>query len=59
MKAFQQAFINNFSSTHCLDRNCNGGGILLFVREDITSKLLSIAGDLTEPFFLEINLHIK
>ena len=52
-------FRNGFSSTHGLDRNCNGGDFLLYVREDILSKLLSIGGDLTEAFFVEINLHNK
>ena len=42
-----------------LDHNCNGGGILLYIREDIPSKLLSIERNLTEAFFVEINLHNK
>ena len=54
-----QFFMNGFSSPHRLDRNCNGGGILLYIREDIPSKLLSIERDLTEAFFVEINLHNK
>ena len=52
-------FMNDFSSPHCLDRNCNGGGVLLYIREDIPSKLLSIEGYLTEPFFVKINLYSK
>ena len=47
-----QFFMNGFSSPHRLDRNCNGGGILLYIREDIPSKLLSIERDLTKEFFL-------
>ena len=54
-----QFFMKGFSSPHRLDRNCNGGGILLYIREDIPSKLLSIERDLTEAFFVEINLHNK
>ena len=54
-----QFFMNGFSSPHRLDRNCNGGCILLYIRQDIPSKLLSIEGDLTEVFFVEINLHSK
>ena len=54
-----QLFINDSSSPHRLDRNCNSGGILLYIREDIPSKLLSIERDLTEDFFVEINLHNK
>ena len=54
-----QFFMNGFSNPHSLDRNCNGGGILLYIREDIPSKLLSVEGNLTEAFFVEINLHNK
>ena len=54
-----QFFINGFSRPHRLDHKCNGGGILLYIGEDIPSKPLSIEGDLTEAFFLEINLHNK
>ena len=54
-----QFFIKGFSSPHHLDRNCNGGGILLYFREDIPPKLLSIERDLNEAFFVEINLHNK
>ena len=49
-----QFFINGFSSPHRLDRNCNGGGTLLYVREDIPSKPLSIERDLTEAFFVVV-----
>ena len=53
-----QFFMNGFSCPHRLDRNCSGGGgILLYIRQDIPSKLLSIERDLTEAFFVEINLH--
>ena len=54
-----QLFMNGFSSPHGFARNCNGGGILLYIREDIPSKLLSIEGDLTEAFLVEINLYNK
>ena len=30
-----------FSLPYRLDRNCNGGGVMIFVREDIPSKLLT------------------
>ena len=46
--------MNGFSSPHRLDHNCNGGGILLYIREDIPSKLLSIERDLTEAFLLKL-----
>ena len=49
-----QFFMNGFSSPHCLDRNYNGGGILLYIRGDIPSKLLLIERDLTEAFLLKL-----
>ena len=49
-----QFFMKGFSSPHRLDRNCNGGGILLYIREDIPSKLLSIERNLTEAFLLKL-----
>ena len=41
-----------------LDLNRNGGGILLYIREDIPSKLLTIE-HIIEAFFIEINLREK
>ena len=41
------------------DCNINGGGIMLYVREDITTKLLSHDFPGVESFFVEINLHKK
>ena len=32
-------FIDGFSTPYRLDRNSNGGGLMLFVREDISSNL--------------------
>ena len=37
-----QFFINGFSCTFRLDRDRNVGGILLYIRGDIPSKLLAI-----------------
>ena len=54
-----QFFMKGFSSLHRLDRNCNGGGILLYIRKNIPSKLVSIEKDLTEVFFVEIDLRNK
>ena len=42
-----------------VDRNTNWGGIVLFVREDIPSKLLSLKNSPTEAFLIEINLRKK
>ena len=47
-----QFFMKGFSSPHCLDRNCSGDGILLYIREDIPSKFLSIERNMSEALFL-------
>ena len=41
-----------------LDRNQNRGGIIIYVREDITSEILTKhkSPDDIEPLFVEINL---
>ena len=41
------------------DRNINGSEIMLYVREDIPTKLLSHDFPDVESFFVEINLHKK
>ena len=46
-----QFFMNGFSSPFRLDRDRNGGGILLYIREDIPSKLLAIE-NIIETFFV-------
>ena len=45
-------------TTYRLDRNSNGGGILLYVREDIPSTLLNTKL-LIEGFCIEINIRKK
>ena len=50
--------IDGYSVPFRLNRNENGGGILLYVRDDIPSKLLSMNSNI-EGFFVEINLHNK
>ena len=44
---------------YTVDRNGNGGTIMLFVREDILSKLLSVENSPTAAFFVERNLRKK
>ena len=39
-----------------LDRNEHGGGILVYVREDIPSKLIPMQNSLIEGLFIELNL---
>ena len=48
--------IKGFSYPYRLDRNCLGGGLMLFVREDIPSNLLTTEDKPTEGFYVELNL---
>ena len=50
-----QFLIDGYSVPFRFDRNKNGGGILLYIRQDIPSKLLSTYQDI-EGFSVEINL---
>ena len=55
-----QFLIDGFSPPYWLDRHANGGGIMLYVREDIPSKLLPNNQDSEiENIFVEINLRSK
>ena len=51
--------LNGYSTPFRLDRNAHGGGIPLYVREDIPPKLLLVKENLIEGFFVEINLRSK
>ena len=51
-----QFFLEGFSTPYRLDRDSNGGGILLYVREDILPNLIAIENKPTESFFVELNL---
>ena len=53
-----QFLMDGYRDPFSLDRNENGGGILLYVREDISSKLLSFSSNI-EGFFVEITLSNK
>ena len=57
MKVFlpDQFLSDGYSIPFCFNRNGNGGDIWLYIREDISSKLLSLNKDV-EGFFVEINL---
>ena len=50
-----QFLLDGYNVSFRSDRDGNGGGILLFTREDIPSKLLPMNNN-TEGFFVEINL---
>ena len=54
----QQFFMEGFSPPFRLDRNANGGGVLIYVREDITCKELRDHSPQMniEGIFLELNL---
>ena len=54
-----QFLLNGYCTPFRLDRNAHGGSILLYVREDIPSKLLHVEENLIEGFFVEINLRNK
>ena len=56
-----QFCIEGFTAPYRLDRNKNGGGIILYIREDIPSKYLSEykMKDGIENMFIEINLRSK
>ena len=49
--------IGGFSKPYRLDGDSLGGGILLYVREDIPSTLLEVETKPIEGFYVEINLH--
>ena len=50
----KQFLILGFHSPFRFDRNKPGGGILLYVREDIPAKVLSHEFPTAESFFVEI-----
>ena len=56
-----QFMIDGFSKPYRLDRCSNGGGILIYVRNDINSRLItkSKVSDKIECLFIEIILRKK
>ena len=52
-----QFLLDSYSVPFRFDRNWNGSGILLYIREDTSSKLLSM--NKNRCFFLEINVRNK
>ena len=54
-----QFLIPGYSSPYRLNRNCRGGGIMMYIREDTPSKLLPIENQPIEGFYVEINLRKK
>ena len=54
-----QFLIPGYSAPYKIDRVCHGGGLMLFVREDIPSKLLLEENTPIEVFCIKINLRKK
>ena len=48
--------IDGYSTPYRLDRNSNGGGILLYIRVDISSHLISTEKVPVESFYTELDL---
>ena len=48
--------INGFNAPLRLDRNYNGGGIMLFVREDIPAKLIASETSPVESLYVDLKL---
>ena len=56
---FSQFYISGYSKPYRLDRTAYGGGVMIYVKENIPSKILklhSFADDI-ESIIFEINLH--
>ena len=53
--ASRRFYIEVFTPPYRLDRNCHGGGILVYVREDISSKLIEMNSSV-ESISIELNL---
>ena len=47
---------DDFSQPYRVDRNSSGGGIMLYVREDIPSNLLKVESVPIEAFYVELKL---
>ena len=54
-----QFLIPGYNSFYRFDRICRGRGIMLYVREDIPSKLLLIENWFIEGFYIVINFKKK
>ena len=54
-----QFLIEGFTAPYRLDWNWSGGGILVYIREDIPSKLIPTDFSNREGFFLELNFRKK
>ena len=58
--SLSQFILEGFAAPCRLDRTEHGGGLMLFIREDIPSKLLpNVNPGKIEKIFVEINLRLK
>ena len=53
-----QFFIKGYTEPYRLDRTKYGGGIILYIREDIPSKRIELEGNI-EAILIELNLRKK
>ena len=49
-----QFFLDDFGTSFRLDRNRNGGGIMLFIRNDIPAKIVYTDDRPIENFYVEL-----
>ena len=54
-----QFVIEGFGKPFHLDRNRNGGSIILFIRSDIPAKVISTVKNPFENFYVELNFRKK
>ena len=54
-----QFFLDGFGTPSRLDQNRNGGGIMLFIRNDIPGKVVSTDDRPIESFYVELNFRNK
>ena len=54
-----QFFLDGFGTPFRLDRNRNGGDIMLFIRNEIPAKVVSKDDRPIESFYVELNFRKK
>ena len=52
-------FLDSFRTPFCLHRNRNGGGVVLFIRNDIPAKVVPTDDRPIEIFYAELNFRKK
>ena len=54
-----QFIVPGFTSPFCFDRSKDGGGILVYIREDIPSKLLNISYIVSDIEYRGIEVNVR